>query len=168
MYGFSRIAGRFQPDSVDAFAEMRSIFGAVEVATGRWLYHIAERANSATCIEFLGQILLAYPLAPAIAIVLDNDTTHSSQAVERWLAAHGRVKLLYGARYSPHHNPVERVWASMKAHLANSPTLTMQGRLNQVHAFFCSRTPTQMLATAAPFKSPWLPPGYGKNLWRAA
>jgi hypothetical protein len=56
----------------------------------------------------------------------------------------------------------------MKAHLANSPTLTMQGRLNQVHAFFCSRTPAQMLATAAPFKSPWLPPSYGQKLWRAA
>src|SRR5262245_1694624 len=39
---------------------------------GRWLYHIAERANSATFIEFLGQILDAYPKAPVIAIVLDN------------------------------------------------------------------------------------------------
>lgn len=30
----------------------------------------------------------------------------------------------------------------------------MQGRLNQVRAVFCSRTPAQMVATAAPFKSP--------------
>ena len=29
----------------------------------------------------------------------------------------------------------------------------MQGRLNQVRAVFCSRTPAQMLATAAPFKN---------------
>jgi DDE superfamily endonuclease len=100
--------------------------------------------------------------------VLDNGSTHSSRAIERWLAAHGRVQLLYGARYSLRHNPVERVWAAMKAHLANSPTLTMQGRLNQGHAFFCSRTPAQMLATAAPFKSPWLPAGYGQELCRAA
>jgi hypothetical protein len=34
----------------------------------------------------------------------------------------------YGARYSPHHNPVERVWGVMKRHLANSPALTMSRR----------------------------------------
>jgi transposase len=146
----------------------RSIFGAVELATGRWLYHIAERANSATFIEFLGQVLDAYPRAPVIAIVLDNVSTHSSRAVQRWLARHGRVKLLYGARYCPHHNPVERVWGAMKRHLANSPVLTMMDRLEEVHAFFRSRTRAQMLATAAPFNTPWLPPGYGQELWKVA
>ena len=148
--------------------QKRSIFGAVELATGRWLYLIVERATSAAFIEFLEQILRAYPAAPVIAIVLDNVSTHSSRAVERWLAGHARVRLLYGARYSPHHNPVERVWGSMKRHLANSPTLTMLGRIQEVHAFFRSRTHAQMLDTAAPFNTPWLPPGYGQKLWKAA
>ncbi len=150
--------------------QKRSIFGAIELATGRWLYHIAEHATSAAFIEFLEQVLHAYPTAPVIAIILDNVSTHSSRAVERWLAAddHARVHLLYGARYSPHHNPVERVWGTMKRHLANSPTLTMMGRLQEVHAFFRSRTRAQMLATAAPFNTPWLPPSYGHKLWKAA
>jgi len=65
--------------------QKRSIFGAIEVATGRLLYHIAERAKSATFIEFLEQILDAYPRAP---VVLDDVSTHSSRAVERWLARH--------------------------------------------------------------------------------
>jgi hypothetical protein len=39
-----------------------------------------------------------------------------------------------GARYRPTTTPVERVWAARKAWLANSPTLTIQGRLRQVHA----------------------------------
>jgi transposase len=146
----------------------RSIFGAIEFATGRWLYHVAERATSAAFIEFLEQILDAYPTAPVIAIVLDNVSTHSSRAVERWLAAHARVRLLYGARYSPHHNPVERVWGAMKRHLANSPTLTMLGRIQEVHAFFRARSRAQMLATAAPFNTPWLPPDYGQKWWKAA
>ena len=55
----------------------------------------------------------AYPRAPVIAIILDNVGTHSSRAVEGWLGAHARVRLLYGARYSPHHNPVERIWGAM-------------------------------------------------------
>jgi transposase len=147
--------------------QKRSIFGAIELATGRWLYHIAERATSAAFIEFLEQILDAYPRASVIAIVLDNVSTHSSGAVERWLATHARVRLLYGARYSPHHNPVERVWGAMKRHLANSPTLTMLGRLQEVHAHFRARSRAQMLATASPYNTPWLPPGYGwVKSWR--
>ncbi len=40
--------------------------------------------------------------------------------------------------------------------------------VNQVHAFFCSRIPAQMLAIAAPLSTPWLPAGYEQELRRAA
>jgi transposase len=40
----------------------------------------------------------------------------------------------------PHDNPVERTWGALKAWLANNPTLTIQGRIRQVHAFFRERT----------------------------
>jgi fermentation-respiration switch protein FrsA (DUF1100 family) len=73
-----------------------------------------------------------------------------------------------GARYSPHDNPVERIWAALKAWLANSPMLTIQGRLRQVHAFFRQRSPAQLLATAAPDSSPWLPDRYRHCLREAA
>src|SRR5262249_42315760 len=130
--------------------------GAIELATGRWLYPIAERANSANFFEFLEQILDAYPAAPVVAIVLDNISTHSSRAVRRWLAAHAPVRPLYSARYSPHHNPVERVWGAMKRHLVNSPTLTMLGRLQEVH-------PSSALAREPrcwPLRPPSTHPGY--------
>ena len=38
----------------------------------------------------------------------------------------------------------------------------------QIRSFFRARSPDQMLATAAPCTSPWLPPGYEQNLWNAA
>ena len=76
--------------------------------------------------------------------------------------------MLHGARYSPHDNPVERIWAALKAYLANSPTLTIAGRVRQVHAFFRERTAEQMLATAAPHSTPWLPEGYMQNHEQAA
>jgi hypothetical protein len=56
----------------------------------------------------------------------------------------------------------------MTRHLANSPTLTMLGRIHEVHTFFRSRTRAQILATASPFNTPWLHPGYGQKLWKAA
>jgi transposase len=145
----------------------RTIFGAVDVRTGRFLYQVARKAVSATFIAFLEQLQQAYPAAPKVAVVCDNVIIHHSKFVGRWLAAHPRVVVLHGARYSPHDNPVERVWGALKAWLANSPTLTIQGRVRQVHAFFGARTPAQMLSTATPSSSPWLPEGYGQN-YRAA
>ena len=41
-------------------------------------------------------------------------------------------------------------------------------RLQQIHAFFRSRSPDKMLTTAASWTSPWLPPGYEQNFWNGA
>ena len=115
--------------------QRRSIFGAVDLTTGRFLYQVARRAVSATIIAFRGQVLAGYPDAPMVAIVLDNVIIHRSKAVQAYLAIQPLLRLLYGARYSPHHNPVERIWGALETYLANSPTLTMGGRIRQVHAF---------------------------------
>jgi transposase len=146
----------------------RSIFGAVDLATGRFLYQVCRKAVSASFTAFLEQLLAAYPAAPQVAVICDNVIIHRSKLVQRWLAAHPRVVVLHGARYSPHDNPVERVWAALKAWLANTPTLTIQGRVRQVHAFFRARSPAQILATAAPRSSPWLPDDYMQNFRQAA
>ena len=75
---------------------------------------------------------------------------------------HPRLRLLYGAAYSPHDNPAERIWAALKAHLANT-AVTWTERIHQARVFFRRRTPEQMLATAAPWTSPWLPRSYPQN-----
>jgi transposase len=146
----------------------RSIFGAVDLRTGRFLYLVARRAVSATFTAFLEQLLATYPAAPMVAVVCDNVIIHRSKIVQQWLVTHPRVRLLHGARYSPHDNPVERIWGALKASLANAPTLTVQGRIRQVHAFFRARAPAEILATAAPHSSPWLPDGYMQNFRQAA
>jgi transposase len=146
----------------------RTIFGAVELATGRWCYQICRKAVSATFTAFSEQLLATWPTAPLVAVVCDNTIIHRSKIVQRWLAAHPRILVLHGARYSPQDNPVERIWGALKAWLANTPTLTIQGRVRQVHAFFRARSPTQILTTAAPPSSPWLPEGYMQNFRQAA
>jgi transposase len=146
----------------------RTIFGAVDVVSGHFLYQVARKAVSASFIAFCEQLLAAYPTAPLVAVVCDNVIIHRSKIVQRWLATHPRLLVLHGARYSPHDNPVERIWGALKAWLANSPTLTIQGRVRQVHAFFRERTTAQLLATAAPHSSPWLPEGYMQNFRQAA
>jgi hypothetical protein len=118
-------------------------------------------------------VLAGYPTAPVVVMVLDNVIIHRSKKVQAWLRTHPRMRLVYGARYSPHHNPVERIWGALKAALANRPTLTIAGRIRQVHAFFRQHSSEQLLATAAPHSSPWLPdrqiaPQAGRLAVRAA
>jgi transposase len=90
---------------------------------------VTPKAVSASFCAFLEQLLAAYPTAPQVAVICDNVIIHRSKLVQRWPAAHPEILVLHGARYSPHDNFTERVWAALKAWLANSPTLTIQGRL---------------------------------------
>jgi hypothetical protein len=55
----------------------------------------------------------------------------------------------------------------VNGHVA-STAVTWPGRLRQIHSFFRARSPDEMLDTAAPWTSPWLPPGYEQNFWNAA
>jgi hypothetical protein len=143
-----------------------TVFGAIEVTTGRWAYRLGRR-RAAGFIAFLQMLADAFPRAPVIVVICDNDSIHHARTVTAYLDKHPRLELLYGARYSPHDNPAERIWAALKNYVANT-AVTWPGRLRQIHSFFRNRSPSQMLATAAPWTSPWLPPGYEQNFWNAA
>jgi transposase len=143
-----------------------TVLGAIEVTTGRWVYRLGRRC-AADFIALLQMLAEAFPQAPVIVVICDNDSIHHARNVTAYLKEHPRLELLYGARYSPHDNPAERIWAALKNYVANT-AVSWPGRLRQIHSFFRSRSPDQMLATAAPWTSPWLPPGYEQNFWNAA
>ena len=116
-----------------------------------------EERCAADFIALLGMLAEAFPRAPVIVVICDNDSIHHVRKVTAYLKEHLRLELVYGARYSPHDNPAERIWAALKNYVANT-AVSWPGRLQQIHAFFRSRSPDKMLATAAPWTSPWLPP----------
>jgi DDE superfamily endonuclease/Winged helix-turn helix len=138
-----------------------TIFGALNVTTGTWFYLWARR-SAASFIAMLDMLLAAYPTAPAVAVICDNDGIHHAGRVQRWTATQPRLRLVHGAAYSPHDNPVERIWAALKTCLANT-AVTWTQRVHQARVFFRQRAPNQMLTTAAPWNSPWLPKGYAQN-----
>jgi transposase len=83
-----------------------TIFGALDVTTGAWFYLWARR-RAASFTAMLEMLLAAYPNAPAVAVICDNDGIHHAGSVEQWTADHPRLRLIHGAAYSPHDNPVE-------------------------------------------------------------
>lgn len=143
-----------------------TIFGALDLASGAWFYLWARR-SAAGFIAMLDMLLAAYPTAPAIAVLCDNDGIHHAGRIGQWTADHPRLHLLYGAAYSPHDNPTERIWATLKTHLANT-AVTWTERIHQARVFFRQRAPDQMLTTAAPPASPWLPRSYTQNFRQSA
>jgi DDE superfamily endonuclease len=113
-----------------------TVFGALEVTTGAWAYRLGRRC-AAGFITFPDQLPAAFPQAPVIAVICDNDSIHHARTVTAYLERHPRLELLYGARYSPHDNPVERIWGALKNYLA-STAVSWPGRLRQIHSFFRS------------------------------
>jgi hypothetical protein len=143
-----------------------TVLGALEMTTGQWVYRLGRRC-AADFIILLQMLTETFPQAPVIVVICDNDSIHHARTVTAYLKKNPRPELLYGARYSPHDNPAERIWGALKNYVANT-AVSWPGRLRQIHAFFRARSPDQMLDTAAPWTSPWLPPGYEQNFWNAA
>ena len=131
-----------------------TVLGALEMTTGARVYRLGRRC-AADLIALPDQLLRAFPAAPVIAVICDNDSIHHARKVTAYLKENPRIELLYGARYSPHDNPAERIWGALKNYVANT-AVTWPGRLKQIRSFFRNRSPDQMLATAAPWTSPWL------------
>ena len=71
--------------------------GAIGVTTGAWVYRLGRRC-AAVFIAFLEQVLQAFPRAPVIVAICDNDSIHHARKVTAYLSEHPRRELLYRAR----------------------------------------------------------------------
>jgi transposase len=128
----------------------RSIFGALELGTGNWMYAIGERKRAVDFIAFLEQLLVSYP-GKHVLIVLDNASIHKAKLVEHWLEEHPLMQLLYLPTYSGHtENPVEKVWWRLKGYVAaNRLHGSIDSLMAAVHEFFSSFTPDAATRLAA-------------------
>jgi transposase len=128
----------------------RTIFGALDLVTGHWLYQVYERKRSIEFLAFLEHLLRACPGRPLV-LVLDNASIHKAKCVQAWLAEHPQVQLLYLPAYSGHkHNPVEKIWWRLKDRIAaNRLHGSIEALVEAVHEFFASFTPEDALRLAA-------------------
>jgi hypothetical protein len=61
-----------------------TVLGALEVTTGRWVYRLGRR-RAADFIALLRMLAQAFPRAPVIVVICDNDSIHHARAVTRYL-----------------------------------------------------------------------------------
>jgi hypothetical protein len=145
-----------------------SIFGAIDLASGRFRYPHLPQGGQRHLHRVRGATPGRLPVGARRGGGLRQHDHHRSKLVCAWLATPSPHPAAARGALQPAYNPVERIRGALKAWLANSPTLTMAGRLRQAHAFFRQHSPAQRLATTAPHSSPWLSDSYGQNFRQAA
>ena len=70
------------------------LYAALEIATGRVTHAFSPTHTAADFLRFMKKVVRTYPNRE-LHVVLDNSSTHDTDAVCAWLAAHPRVHLHY-------------------------------------------------------------------------
>lgn len=88
-----------------------SLYAALEVATGRVKGKTAERHTSEEFLVFVQGVVSGVERGVEIHVILDNQSTHKTKAVQEWLAENPHIHFHFTPTYSSWLNQVE-IWFS--------------------------------------------------------
>jgi transposase len=101
--------------------ERLNIHGAINLETGQTQMLEVPAADAQSTILLLKAILATYPELLMIHVFLDNARYHHARMVQEWLAREGaRITLHFIPTYSPHLNPIERLWGVMHQNVTHN------------------------------------------------
>jgi putative transposase len=90
------------------------VSGALNFATGRFHWVSGERKNDELFMRLLDRLRRTYRCHKQLHLATDNDASHTSKRVERYVEdSGGRLRLHPLPSWSPESNPVELVWWSL-------------------------------------------------------
>lgn len=115
----------------------QAFFGALDAASGGWHWVDHDRKLAVHFVAFLERLAARYPTG-TLYLAMDSAPTHTAKVVQRWLAAHPRVQVLWLPKYGAHEvNPVERIWGLLKTDIAaNRLAGTLAALVDAAHRFF--------------------------------
>jgi putative transposase len=89
--------------------------GGLDLATGTLRYCLGARKTNVLFRDLLELLEASYPAEryTRVYVVVDNYKIHKAKAVQQWLAAHPRVRLLFLPTYCPRANPIERAFGDV-------------------------------------------------------
>lgn len=110
-----------------------SVFGAVCSSDGRFSSMTASVFNAATFLLFLKRLIRRKKSRKKIVLVLDNARWHHAKDIKPWLYKHRKfIKLFFLPPYSPHLNPIERVWKLTRYNVTHNRYFKELSEVNQV------------------------------------
>lgn len=119
-----------------------AFFGALDARSGHFHWVDHDRKLAVSFVAFLDQLVTLYPEGP-LYLVVDSAPAHTAKVVQRWLAAHPQVQVLWLPKYAAHEsNPAERIWGLMKDEVAaNRLAGSMALLVAQARRFFAELAP---------------------------
>ncbi len=127
-------------------------FGAVHATTGFLAWLTWPNKNNVGFRHLLHLVLGQHVHDDIkIVVVVDNYGIHKAKPVKHMLAGlKGRLRLYFLPTYSPHLNPIERLWRFFRDRVTNNYYFkTMSRLLNAVDAFFAELTDTPQVVLSA-------------------
>lgn len=98
-----------------------NIHGAIDLETGKTQMLEVQTVDANSTILLLAAILSAHPSMRMIHVFLDQARYHHAKLVREWLAREGRrITLHFVPAYSPHLNPIERLWGVMHKNVTHN------------------------------------------------
>lgn len=90
-----------------------NLYAALNVASGQVIADMTARHRAEEFQRFLNLIDRDVPAHLAVHIVLDNNSTHKTPSIQRWLVRHPRFQFHFTPTYSSWMNLVERWFAEL-------------------------------------------------------
>ena len=143
----------------------RSLFGTVDLRTGRRVLLVSTRQRLADFHRFLRRLRHGVGACGALCLLLDRHSSHASPSSLR-LADKLGIRLFWLPRQHPKLNPVDHLWRGLKNNLsANRQFASVDELASYARDWVRTLTPTQTLRKAGLLsKNSWLKQ-LRKTLW---
>ena len=101
--------------------ERLNLHGAIDLETGKTRMIDVVTVDAVSTVALLSAIENLYPNKRRIHVFLDNAKYHHAEKVQQWLTKPNcRIKLHFIPTYSPHLDPIERLWGLMHKHVTHN------------------------------------------------
>lgn len=95
------------------------LLSTMDYVTGQMVWREDEEYTAKTFLQFLEQVLEAYPNGK-IVMVLDNARIHHAKLLQPFMNNNSRLSFVFLPPYSPKLNPVEGLWKWLKSDVINN------------------------------------------------
>ena len=126
-----------------------NLYAAFDILTGEVMGRITKRHRSREFLDFLRQIEKASPKDMDLHIIMDNSSTHKTEAVTSWLTAHPRVHPHFTPTSASWLNAVESWFSALERKAIHRVTFTSVGDLKKAIQNFID---SHNAYSAKPFK----------------
>ena len=122
--------------------QKRYLAGAQDARTGELIYVAGDHKNTMLFVFLLWELVLRYPKARKIHVILDNFAIHTTPLIQSCLnTPEGRRLVLHFLPpYCPDHNRIERTWQDVHANVTrNHKCRTIKDLMRNVRTYIRKR-----------------------------